>query len=284
MTNIVYPVIFPKHLLTTSHNRVLRSPMYLEEKKMDKEKIKGQTFVMIAIAIASVVVLAAVGAYQLTRETEPEDRLVDIEEIGGKYDARIEHWQMKNPGTGQWFDHYKIRYELNGEQQSGVLMHEHRAALDWLQVNTGDDAVIMSWWDYGHAVRGYSQREPVADGPSESLRETMADKGAEVSHWESEERLKDLATALTSEAPEESKAIMNEYGADYVYVARRDVNGIEWAMFKAAGTSDKYIDQQDGSTNDAAYQTLIFRLWGELDVEGFELAYKDTYVKIYEIV
>ena len=43
------------------------------------------------------------------------------------------------------------------------MIDDYREAYYWLRMNTPQDAVIMSWWDYGYQITGFSNRTTLVD-------------------------------------------------------------------------------------------------------------------------
>eukprot|EP00123_Amoebidium_parasiticum_P013683 comp22097_c0_seq1/m.32233 comp22097_c0_seq1/g.32233 ORF comp22097_c0_seq1/g.32233 comp22097_c0_seq1/m.32233 type:complete len:614 (-) comp22097_c0_seq1:155-1996(-) len=51
-----------------------------------------------------------------------------------------------------------------GDGRGGrVILDDFREAYYWLRKNTADDANIMSWWDYGYQISGFSNRTTLVD-------------------------------------------------------------------------------------------------------------------------
>lgn len=46
---------------------------------------------------------------------------------------------------------------------SKVLIDDYREAYYWLRQNTDENAKIMSWWDYGYQITGFSNRTVLVD-------------------------------------------------------------------------------------------------------------------------
>ncbi|RLE62706.1 MAG: hypothetical protein DRN53_03490 [Thermoprotei archaeon] len=36
-----------------------------------------------------------------------------------------------------------------------------RKALEWIKINTPEDSIFLSWWDYGHMIKSYAERHVV---------------------------------------------------------------------------------------------------------------------------
>jgi len=43
------------------------------------------------------------------------------------------------------------------------IIDDYREAYYWLRMNTPQDAIIMSWWDYGYQITGFSNRTTLVD-------------------------------------------------------------------------------------------------------------------------
>lgn len=45
-----------------------------------------------------------------------------------------------------------IVLQAKGHDGSRIIFDDFREAYRWLSQNTGDDEIVMSWWDYGYLV------------------------------------------------------------------------------------------------------------------------------------
>ena len=50
-----------------------------------------------------------------------------------------------------------------GQDGSRRIIDDYREAYYWLRMNTAQDARIMSWWDYGYQITGFSNRTVMVD-------------------------------------------------------------------------------------------------------------------------
>jgi asparagine N-glycosylation enzyme membrane subunit Stt3 len=93
-----------------------------------------------------------------------------------------------------------LAYSLGSEQRVSAN-NAWYDALVYLRDNTEDDAIVMTWWDYGYWILDVAERRPVADGG-------LFGHGGYVDHdigWA-------YCTADTSEAVE----VMQKHKADYL--------------------------------------------------------------------
>ncbi|KAF9241392.1 glycosyltransferase family 66 protein [Melanogaster broomeanus] len=51
----------------------------------------------------------------------------------------------------------------NGPDGSQHIIDDFREAYYWLRQNTAEDAVVMSWWDYGYQIAGMADRPTLVD-------------------------------------------------------------------------------------------------------------------------
>ena len=242
---------------------------------------------MVAIMVVSLVLVSAIGAgmYHYEAEITRKDVLVSTEQLGGRYDTELEHWMHYY--DEEWRDSYKIRYIVGDGDNWGIFFPEMRSALDWIGENTEENATVLCWWDYGHAIRGYSGRDAIIYYPSRSLENTVADPST-IEDWEDEETVANVARALVATDPSETIDIMEQYGSEYLVTYRRDTTGISYAFFQAAGLDIlDYIVPSNGGPFDKptekGRQTVIYRIWAGEDVPGMELVYSDLDTRIYKI-
>lgn len=227
------------------------------------------------------ILLLLVGAIALSAgPPEEQEVLISSEHIGGKYDASLEYWKIKSRFNESWTHSYGISYTKDGTKLHGYFPQEMRGALDYLRTNTSEGSVVFSWWDYGHAVRGYAEREPVLDGPSESMRSSVADP-SRVSHWESGAKVSTVASAFTGRDLNGSIQVVKTYGAHYVMVSKNDALKA-WAMFQAAGNDPGQYADGTGLKVGAA-DTLIYKLLYGQAVAGLDAAYQDADTTIFRV-
>ena len=97
--------------------------------------------------------------------------------------------------------------------------------LDWIKMNTPENAVIASWWDYGYWITTLSDRTTIIDNA------TSGDK-----------QIKKMAKMFLS-TPQESWYLLKEMGADYVVVffAAEDIGNktFEFPLYKIGGGGDE---------------------------------------------
>lgn len=122
----------------------------------------------------------------------------------------------------------RIYYLYKGEKYRGIFYTDLKPALDWIRSETPREAIISSWWDYGHSLRGYSRRGTIAFSPSKKAAETILPPGTGSwnqgleGNFSSEERLRDLAHIFTKK-PDIAVRIMEEYNSSYLLMSRSEV-------------------------------------------------------------
>ncbi|UCG68404.1 MAG: hypothetical protein JSV09_11395, partial [Thermoplasmata archaeon] len=251
------------------------------------QRRKKSRNVVIAIAVISIILISSIGIgmYYYTAEITKKDELLNTEEIGGNYNARLEHWQGYY--DGQWYDTYKIHYNKDGKDHMGIFFPEMRPGFNWIKENTEQNDTILCWWDYGHAIRGYTGRNVVIDNPSKSIENTIVDSST-IENWEDEEKVKRVAQALVATNSSETIDIMKQYNSKYLITSNRDSSGITYAFFQAA---DLKIGDYMEVTKEMSFreftekgrQTLIYRIWAGENIQGLELVYSDIGTRIYAI-
>jgi len=174
----------------------------------------------------------------------------------------------------------RIIYEKNGTliDPDQIIPDSMKPGMNWLKENTPQDAVIMSWWDYGHAIRAYAQREPVVDAPSrESLTTTVSKYlGKDPSEIDCDdcvahEMLQEIAELLLTESDTGALELMKKYGASYLYVHEEDMDKAS-AMFIILGEEQRPLEN-----------TILGRALAGEPIEGLELAYRDDVCAIYSM-
>jgi len=163
------------------------------------------------------------------------------------------------PENGNWVNATKAPPTiLNGGSVFNVATNDWHDAMDWLNKNTPEDAVVASWWDYGYWITTLSERASLADNATLSTK-----------------RIQKIAKTLLS-SPDESWKLLQELDADYflifvaaqkvannpndLYVLRGggDESKKQWFMAIAEEPLGKYLQQDRVSGTDFFWQNTLF--------------------------
>ena len=259
------------------------------DNKLFEKKRSSSNKAMAALAIVTLILVSAssVAVYKVNEEPSPKDQLISTEQIGGKYNATLEHWEYFVKDQGIWVDYLKIIYTKNGTVHKGVMDPALIDAMVWIRDHTDADAKFLSWWDYGHPITGYSSKDTVICNPSENLRNTLADP-SEQKEWDTQDSTQKVAKALTASDINQTLALMNETGAKYLFTSERDLYGIAYAIFQGAGLDSKeYLNYDEihnyESPNAKGNQTTLVKMWQGQDLPGLKLVYSDLETRIYKM-
>lgn len=199
--------------------------------------------------------------------------------------------------------------EFNETQRSILrwMSNDQKIAdgLSWIAENTGGDAVIVAWWDYGVGIEELSRRRAVISEASREIRWTIA--GMRRSPWswieyelwypfESEEKVKDVGRFFTAEDASEAIGIARKYGAEYVFVVYPDDIMKFYAIVMATGRQPtEYLGESKATTEEEMIKEIESRelikketvgirlIYGDR-VVGFEKVFDNERVRIYKIV
>lgn len=233
---------------------------------------------IIAIVIVVIVAVVAVSYFSLTRKGKGPP--TSVEYVGGRYNVTLSYYEAN------WTE---IKYtDETGNHSEQYFETQMRTGLDWIKNNTSENATFLCWWDYGHMIKGYAERNVIARNPSHEWIEMVAiartDPSA-IKEFDSNDKVVDVAKALAASNSTETLQIMEKYGATYIVVYKDDLAKAYW-MYKVAGLDPmNYRVQLQNSTwvlNEAAKQTMISRLLDNRDT-GFTLVYQDVSMKVYKI-
>ncbi|MBM4249464.1 MAG: hypothetical protein FJ149_08555 [Euryarchaeota archaeon] len=216
--------------------------------------------------------------------TEGDERYRNSEPVGGPFNASIERWQHYDGMI--WYDFYKIVYYMDGQMIEGAYDLSLWPALEWIKSNTTVNATVLSWWDYGHMIRGYTGRSGVIYYPSRSLLNTVADRSS-VRHFEPEEKVRQVAGTLLSDNDSEVKGYATGFGARYILVTRSDADGKAWAILQGAGLDQStYIKDSGGGhmvPTEKGKELWLFRIWDGKGIEGMNVVFEDVNNVIVEV-
>jgi hypothetical protein len=172
--------------------------------------------IIIAITIIAVVVIAVVSYYGLTQKSKELPTSVDY--VGGRYNVALSLFRD---------GHSEIKYEdETGNHSEMYFESQMRTGLDWIKNNTSENATFLCWWDYGHSIKGYSERNVIARNPSHEWIEMVAiartDPGA-IKEFDSNEKVVDVAKAFATSNSTETSQIMEKYDAAHIVVYKDDL-------------------------------------------------------------
>lgn len=230
--------------------------------------------VVIAIIVIAAVVIGAFSYYNLTQKSK--ELPTSTEHVGGKYNVTLSFFN-RSGGQMEYTDE-------TGSHSENYFEPQMRTGLDWIRNATPENAVFLCWWDYGHMIKGYAERNVVARNPSHEWISMVAEGWrSHITEFDSNEKIVDIAKALTTSNSTETLQTMQKYGAKYVVVYKDDLIKSPW-MYRVAGLEwAQYTTYQNSTTTftDAGMNTMISRLLDNRDT-GLTLAYQDDVMKVYE--
>jgi len=246
-----------------------------------------------AVVIISLLALVAVAAFAATyfRPRQPEEVEGEWVTFPNPY-TRMAYGPLNTTVTtwARFRDIYytgDITYERNGVKHKGWYNSAFEDAMWFIRGNLPRDAVILSWWDYGHMIVGLTDRDVIVANPSKEMLISVTNVSA-ATELDPHERIVDVAKALTSTDPGVTKSIMKKYGANYVFVASGvfgDEEKAKWILYAAGvdlNSMSKYW--QNGKLVDKGRETVLYRMLNKMDVQGFKLIYSDENSRIYEVL
>ncbi|KAJ1656838.1 oligosaccharyl transferase stt3 subunit [Dispira simplex] len=128
---------------------------------------------------------------------------------------------------------------------SNLIIDDFRDAYYWLRKNTAPDAKVLSWWDYGYQITGFSNRSVIVDNNT----------------WNNTH----IATVGKVMASDEDTAyeILHQLDVDYVLVvfggligySGDDLNKFVWMIRIAQGIFPNDLREQDFFTPGGEYRT-----------------------------
>lgn len=155
----------------------------------------------------------------------------------------------------------------------------YAAAFQWIRNNTPEDAVFLSWWDYGDLIRLFTQRETLISDPCsrpECLK-TLSDDELDVFRYEDDQKFFDVVRFFNSNEDEAYK-IAKKYGVDYVFVTYEDFAKM-WAIDYLGGKKDVLRVFRLEATGDKVKDIQkIYSAFEQLQVSAYFIrGYSDVY-------
>jgi asparagine N-glycosylation enzyme membrane subunit Stt3 len=225
-----------------------------------------------ALIVLMAIVAAGSICYIYLLPEKPEK----IEEIGGKYNVVIYYW--KNNRT-------TIEYIDEAGKHSGLFLTTMRNALEWIKTNSPKDSVFLCWWDYGHMIKGYAERNVVIRNPSREILKSVTHP-SKIKEFDPHERIVDVATAFSTTDPNEALRIMQRYGVSYVLVYEEDLYKAHWIFWTAGLNTTEYFyrywpEKGYYTFSDKAKDTIIARL---LETEKLHFSPSSIVIKMSKYI
>ncbi|KAF9529008.1 oligosaccharyl transferase STT3 subunit [Crepidotus variabilis] len=132
----------------------------------------------------------------------------------------------------------------SGPDGSQHIIDDFREAYYWLRQNTAEDAVVMSWWDYGYQIAGMADRPTLVDNNT----------------WNNT-HIATVGKAMSS-SEENAYPILRKHDVEYILVifggligySGDDINKFLWMVRIAQGVWPDEIQESNYFTNTGEYR------------------------------
>ena len=155
-------------------------------------------------ASISLIILSAIGLSILTKQ------IFKIESIGKKkYLFKIPYLiiivvifmiPLTYPAEANWINVLDVPQTILNGGTFHPPGNDWLETLEWVKINTSEDAIIASWWDYGYWITALSERTTVVDN-------------ATISTWQIEKM-----SEIFLSHPDYSWKILNDWDINYVVI------------------------------------------------------------------
>jgi asparagine N-glycosylation enzyme membrane subunit Stt3/outer membrane murein-binding lipoprotein Lpp len=241
--------------------------------------------VLFAAILGSVILLGCVSK-------ELPEKVISEENIGGKYNAKLVilespvDEQYRRSYGKDYYEDKAIQYSIGDKQFQGSYLPDFWApatdSIDWIKRNTSENSIFLNWWDYGHTIRGATGRDIVIASTSKEGSKYIAMIGKMITEktfeekygFETQEKVEDVGTALTTDNIEITNQIMDKYNAKYIYTTMRDLDIIHTMK---EGDFETIVDTPQGQ------QTVPSKRFYESTLVKLQL-FKGKNLKNYRLV
>ena len=242
-------------------------------------RIKQKTLIILGIILLLFIVSCSTEKKDL-KETSAKE--ISSEQITEK--AKIIITEKIDNNQDVVYEKIDIKYETEEQEYKGYFDPALRGSFDWINENIGDE-IFLSWWDYGHMIRGYCEKEVVIYSPSADILWSLASgkwNESKSGAFSSKERIYDVAFALTASDLNDTLEIMEKYSTKYIYVTTRDAPA-SFVLFRIANLEEEEYIDEDYQVKEKAYSTTLFKMLDKEELTGFSLVYSDVIVRIYQL-
>jgi len=236
-------------------------------------------FLILAFVALLIVVVVLIYVFLLS------PRFLREEYIDGKYQCKIGITAEDPRG----FEVGRLFYVKERVEHEGYFNAYLRDTLDWIKANTPENAIFLNWWDYGHMIVGYAERESVTKNPSQEALISVKD-ASEFKELDPHEMIVDVAKALTTTDENETLETMSKYGATYILVTAEDGKGKPYWIFHFAGLNfTNYMNTSWRPTdlafdpnqyNELGKETVIYRILVNAEIQGLTQVYNDENARV----
>lgn len=234
---------------------------------------------------------------------EGDKEIISQEPLEGLYNPVIIYGKMYL--NQDWINYTNLRYTKDEETYETAYMEHMTNSFDYIKNYTEADCTVLSWWDYGGMIEGYSERESIAVYPSLSLLDTIGsyntldeegkERYIEENNWSDESILKEVSIVLTAEniSNDTVKEIIEKYNVSYIFTRAYDkqLTGI-FLETAEKDPAEYFTDCEDknkycygGTPTDKANNTLVYKMWEDNpNINGLILKYSQLESEDYNIV
>ena len=169
----------------------------------------------------------------------------------------------------------EVLLDYNGIELKMPYYPDLRNSMEWLNINTEKDSKILSWWDYGAMIKLFAEREPIAVVPSQEalkyvMSPTMAKAGIKLT---SDETIRKIGTALTTNKPSEAIEIMKGFNVKYLFIPK-EIYGKFPSIYELVYGEIKFLEDLDN-------KSITYKALNNQPIEDFKLVYSDDNAVIY---
>jgi hypothetical protein len=279
--------LVPIIVFLVSIHSIDRFKRLLEFKEDDPGRIvkmrKRSQVLAVSFGVVFLIVLGIIGVgfFNHSRPYEDENPPFEYSELMDTIQVRpgvtIEVWN----GHGYGIDTaWKLVYTENGKVVSTGFWPSLFDAMEWLYNNSSPGDVVLSWWDYGKPLEGFTGLKSVVDEPTKDLEMTLADPTS-IEEWSTDTQgIEDVSNALLAVDPSMTTTMMDKYNATFLLTSIREEFAILYAIAIGANKDpDDYIDWGNALT-DLGKKTTLHKIWTGVEIPGLELVYSDLEVRI----
>ncbi len=197
-----------------------------------------------------------------------------------------------------------MRLEFDSMQSLDWLMSDPKAVegYQWLANNTERDVAVLAWWDYADGIEKIGHRGVVINEASRKIKNTVAGYEDPRKPWhkieyalwypfESDEKVRDVASFFISENATSAKEIARKYGVNYVLVMSDDMGKYFSVVMAAGGNFGDYMrmptNRSSGISDIRSYlkkETVFTRMVNGDNIDGFSKAFDNGQMRIYKLI
>ncbi len=171
-----------------------------------------------------------------------------------------------------------------GEHNNKWFNMDYIEAFEFLNETESQNANVFCWWDYGHGIKGYAEKNPVLRNPSSEILYSVA-SSEYITEYDEHESIELVSRSFSETNNSNFLDILSTQSMEYVFVGKEDIQKAS-VMYNVSNIdATKMIMKNDKGNLEFTLEgqkSMIAKLIMKKEI-GLDIIYEDEYVLIYGV-